>query len=223
MVVHFPDTNGIEEVAIAFRHFSTGQTHCGLLYRASDRSINMLHLQWHCDLHNESGVPAEYGWTVPAIPLERAKQVSQLCRLVWRKHPEIPYGFHYVPCKLFSLVDGSLELQEGMRGFTCATFVLAIFERCEMSLLELETWPHRESDEVWQAHMLAVMRRRTPHIDTRHIEGVAAEIGCLRYRPEEVAGACLVRNLPASFEEATASAQLVLRSLEQYYARKGIV
>ena len=69
---------------------------------------------------------------------------------------EIPYGFRYQP-QLIDSQTGAYTGRSSGEGFTCATFVMAVFKRMALTLLNSETWPNRENDRDWQSDLLRLL------------------------------------------------------------------
>jgi len=204
---------GVQHAAVAIRGSVGGQRHLGILHRDIDsNSVLMLHLAWHHQLRNESPKPA-YLWVDPAIHPRRLAQVAAICRLIWRMNQKggLPYGFS-PPNDCFDAKTGRYLLGPTQHGLTCATFVLAVFHRAGLQLVQYETWPiGREGDVEWQRNIVAMLQQGA---STEHIEAVSSELGAVRYRPEEVAGAVTMSALPVDFETAVDRGQQILDRLQ---------
>ncbi len=60
--------------------------------------------------------------------------------------------------------------------------------------------------------------------DPDYILQVQAEVGnCFRYRPEEVAGACLRKKYPVKFVRAILASVALVSAINKYYKRIGLV
>jgi hypothetical protein len=206
--------DSIRAVAVAIAAVDREQRHVGILHR--DRSlgeVQLLHLAWHYDLRNSRPKPC-YLWIDPPIPEARARQVAALCRRVSRSNIRgIPYAFS-APNDCFDPITAQFLLGPERRGLTCASFVLAIFDAAGLALVDHSTWPsRREADARWQQQVLAQLREvnATPE----HLEAVRSEIGNVRYRPEEVAGAAASESLPAPFPDARRRADAILEKLDR--------
>jgi hypothetical protein len=94
-------------------------------------------------------------------------------------------------------------------GLTCATFVLAVLRATGIELLDLAGWLPREDDLVRHGELLALLRG-DQRVAEEHVDAVAGEVNCIRYRPEEVVGAASYEDLPVAFANAQeAAAQIV--------------
>ena len=209
----------IPEVAVAIgRH--DPYLHTGVIYRSSANELRMLDLRMHLRIGN-SRPTRNFAWAVPNIPIEEARQIAGLCERIAETRPHVHYGFHYAP-SVFSVKDGSLQLGDNMIGLTCATFVLALFHSFNIRLVLEETWKPRESDAQWQEEILEWMARDGTRerlgIDDKYLQGNAKDIGCLRYRPEEVAGACLMDDIPVDFALAERIGKKVVKLADELRA-----
>ncbi|MFO0607980.1 MAG: hypothetical protein U0324_32750 [Polyangiales bacterium] len=181
--------------------------HCGVLYEAEGRRA-MLHLAWHKHLSVDD-VPShrtdKYAWVAPNLPRERGLAVAAICRRVWRRNQQrgIPYGLRYDATTFHR--TGELMLGRDELGLTCATFVLALFRQGGVELLRLEEWPARPDDLDRQRDLVARLRS-DPTVPREHCDAIEREIGTIRYRPTEVAGACASADLPCSFADASRAA-----------------
>jgi hypothetical protein len=177
----------IQFLALAFRKFPT-HTHAGIIYRDVDGEVFMLELRGPNELHREACRPS-VGWTIPTLKREELRLVAQMCDLVWTVHranQDIPYDIEYTRDGRFNANTGQLELGGKLKGLTCATFVLAVFNSFNIQLLELDSWQIRPDDIEWQ-HWIA---------ECFQDPGLAAKSPCLRYRPEEVVGVGLADSVP---------------------------
>lgn len=198
-------------VAVAIRFVTASQTHIGILHRdPQDDEVQLLHLAWHHALTNSR--PGDgYLWVDPAIHPARLRQVATICRQVWRANDRaIPYGFS-TPNDCFDEETGRFLLGPTRLGLTCASFVLAIFHRAGIPLIQYETWPaNRDGDAEWQQEVVAALEHSTPAASRAHVEAVRGEIGAVRFRPEEVAGSATAAKPPLAFESAAGLAEQLL-------------
>jgi hypothetical protein len=203
----------IRAVAIAIAALTGEQRHTGLLHRDEESGrVLMLDLQWHHRLRNET--PANrFLWVDPAAHPRRLAQVSDICRLIWRANQKggIPYGFS-PPTDCFDAQTGGYLFGPTALGLTCATFVLAVFHRAGLPLATYESWPtDRPGDKEWQERILQLLERTGAPAE--HVESIRNEVGCVRFRPEEVAGAATVSPLPADYDAASQRGQQILERL----------
>lgn len=209
------DLSEVQHVAVAFRIYDHG-THVGVIYRAEQGGPALLHLAWHHRLTSEHP-DAGYGWVQPPIHPSRARSLAGLCRLIWKRFNETGvayYAFRYA-ADAFDPTTGDALLGDSIHGLTCSTFVLAVFETFAIRLLDLDQWTSnpREDDRVAQERLLELLRRTGA--ERAHCEAVEQEIGCVRFRPEEVAGGSSASPLPASFAYAERAGVELIAALMQ--------
>lgn len=201
-------------IAICAVPSTSEQRHIGILHKESDSSdVKLLHLGWHYDLRDNTP-GSHYLWVDPAIPTPRLRQVAARCRQVFRANPNsIPYAFS--PSNdCFDDQTSKFLLGPTRHGLTCATFVLAVFETAGLRLAKHETWPdERAGDHEWQESIIADLENGTPPASPEHIAAIRDEVGSVRIRPEEVAGAATVSELPADFNIAAERADEILQRL----------
>lgn len=188
------------------------QRHIGILHKGTEsEEVLLLHLAWHHDLRNHPP-SVDYIWIDPDIHPARARQVSAFCRMVWRQNKKrIPYAFS-VPNDCFGASTGRFLFGDSRFGLTCSTFVIAVFQATGLYMLELDSWPTRPDDAVWQQQIIAALQKTGA--DPAHIAILTQEIGAVRFRPEEVGGAAAHAPWPARFEVASSIARLILRLLD---------
>lgn len=219
--LHLPNeshNDTVPHVAVAIANLPHG-THTGIVHRDPSQGFLLLEHAFHYDLRNDAP-SSEYGWVTPNIPLERARSVAGVCRLIWRRNSEgrnlgFPYALRHDSSSRFDTLTGTLVLGQQGKGLTCATFVLVVFNSCGLPLLDFVNWPFRDADEEWQRKIVEILRRKLCD-DIEHVEAVESEIGSSRFRCEEVAGACTVDELPASFSAAEEAGRRIVAELVAY-------
>lgn len=136
MLVPIKEFLGHEIISgIIISHVGGGQLHCGIAYK-SENQANALHLAWHYDLRDQ---PAEslyshgYYFTLPSIDTIRQRVIAAKChRISQAKDQGIPYGLLYEGATFDD--DGILRLEGNEHGLTCATFVMAVYASCGITL-----------------------------------------------------------------------------------------
>lgn len=196
---------------MAIKALDDSQRHIGILHRGSESDdVMMLELAWHHKLRN-SPPSNEYLWVDPPIPNVRARQVAAFCRKVWRQNEKrIPYAFS-LPNDCFDTTTGRFIGGGNMRGLTCATFVLAVFQATGLAMVEPDSWPRRSNDAEWQQKIIELLE--STDADPAHIELVREESDNVRFRPEEVAGAAAQSPWPVAFPVAHTTAEQILKRL----------
>jgi len=193
---------------------SAVHTHGGVLYqRSEDGAVRHLHLAWHHQLRDDDGLPEGTGWIMPALPVATLDDVAFAAELVAKRAAEqrVPYGLALERARLD---DSGVVVLDGERGLTCATFVMVVYAKAGVTLLERNTW-HSDRDEQRRAEDRAhqeqlVSYLRATHGAEEHAKRVSNEVGCTRFRAEEVAGATalLPRPVPYAVAEPTGRALL---------------
>lgn len=196
-------------------------SHTGVLFRDADENERYLHLRAHCYLELASSIEANTGWVTPGhLPEDRLNQVVAMCEQVWERNKKnIPYGFRY-DAATFSK-NGEITLGKDECGFTCATFVMAVFHSVGVELLVQSGWPERADDkerfeEILQMFEEHANEKRSSWGEEKyeawmgHLDVLRKQTSAPRFRPLEVAGGSM-GELPAGFEQAESAA----RALEQ--------
>lgn len=180
-------------------------THIGLLCRdATGTRIKFFHLAFHEDLRTEDDVSKCYLWVEAKVEEEQANIVAAQARLIYGKNHMggIPYGFS--PYGGYFGAKGEIHWSAAGNGLTCATFVLAVFDRSGIQLVNGETWPVGRADDIkFQREMVERVRAESG-ATASHIKGMKADIGQVRFRVMEVAGAVAADQYPVDFATADA-------------------
>jgi hypothetical protein len=194
---------------IGIRRIDRNQFHVGIFYRNRDtREDRILHLAFHCDLRDQLlEEDLRYYWVIPNLPEMRQVQISALCRLVVRNNAgSIPYGLRYNRSTFFTQ-QGELIVGTECSGLTCATFIIAVFERAGVRLVNIHDWPTRDEDKQWHNEIISVLETECEHVE--HVNRVKKEYGCSRFRPQEVCASILFEPKPAEFIDIETSAKQI--------------
>lgn len=188
--------------------------HIGVLYRVTtEQPVQLLHLAWHNALRSDQ-VKSDYVcWVRPMIREDRAMAIAALCRRIWRQNEagRVPYGFS-APTQFFDPAGRQLSGPAKI-GLTCASFVLAVFDAAGFPLIRYETWPPPSPEDVdRQRGLLAALREAG--VNPEHLSACEAEVGSVRYRPEDVAGAGTAETFPTTYSYAAGVGTDILRLLD---------
>lgn len=191
------------------------QLHCGIVYKYQNK-FNAIHLAWHYFLKHDGNPNCfpKYLFVKSNIHQYRQNSIAAMCRLILNLQNEIPipYGLLYSGGSFTK--EGILCLDSRENGLTCATFVLAVFKSCDIQLIDIDRWEQRDSDSEWHKSIIESLQRTKVcyNISDLHIENVNREVGCARFRPEEVAISSAFKEIPAQSKDIIKQGE-VLRSM----------
>lgn len=194
------------DLAVMLRTTRRGQLHTGVV-TLQDNSLTVLHLGWHNQLfQNEVGSNDMLAVVAPVhthVPPMRRRAIATLCRRVWTKvaNGGLPYAFTEG-----SQLNSQGDFEPGTHtppGFTCATFVLALFAAAHYPLTTGQ-WPAPSTADVaWQQH---IAHELTP-VAQDHAIALHAAVGkAPRHHPAEVTCAAAADGHPVTWEQLHCSA-----------------
>lgn len=159
--------------------------HTGMLFPNPGAPI-LLDLATHMRVRSALAGP-EYGWTTPRLSVFEQGTIGTISRKVALEYVSngLPYSIQLLA--KFTR-DGIAVLGELGGGFTCATFVLAIFEAGDIALLDSKTWIIDQVDldyQKWLLDEFLPSQGATPDF----ISEQRKNPGSYRFRPEDVAAA----------------------------------
>lgn len=194
-------------------------THSGIVYRSDDLGgTAYLHLGGHLHLSQEP--ESRHILAVPDMYQEDQEYLAGVCRMIYPRlgRRALPYSFEYDPDLLFDPTTGALASPVNERGFSCATFVAAVFRSTGNPLVNLPTWPTEATadDRAARAEVLRWWRASGRfHLLARANE-IEPSIGARRVSPEQVIGACLMgrHRRPVSHRRCDASGRQVRAILD---------
>lgn len=195
-----------ELAAIGVTRVNEGHYHIGVVYEDPSGSSKILHLALHVDLRSDQNFE-RYGWLSPRVSVVQQALVSDLCALVYDRFSqgkvELQYAFEAVT-KIAK--DGTLSAKGPGTGFTCSTFVMALFEAHDILLIDVSTWPDPDSaDERRQLEIVELIEGRVRARGTyeryaAHIKELRKSTGkAKRFKPEEVQAASVIQPPPAEY------------------------
>ncbi len=168
--------------------------HSAIIYRCEDRTLRAIDFSLEGDITSDSPEQKlqRFAWAVPQLHERQLRQVAAYCESVGKQRSRFTYSFAFN--SLVQLADSSdgFVIEGGTEGFTCATFVLAIFQRLRLPLIDLRGWYNEPEDEPWQESTLSLLRGLQARLglSDQSLAARAAEIPCLRFPPHAVIGAC---------------------------------
>lgn len=204
----------IAAVGLAYHKYGG---HCGLYYENRDGKIELLHLVWHNKLRSEP--PSAFYEDIDSrFPRRERFVISDLSRLIFEKYESEGLRFAVTRNDGF-LPNGRLKLDEPGTGFSCATFVKAIFDAAGLPLIDSKTWPVADNaDRKWFASHVDAMGRSFPAArDQDHISRLDVACKWSRYRPEQVAFAAKIAPPAAKYSAVKIPAELLLREVMRHH------
>ena len=214
------DDNFLFAVAVG-KPFNS-QPHCAILYHWEGKIctldfINQKVRSSHtiADFGHEGYLYVKYNQD--SIANAFAMQIPAVCELVREKNDGIFYGINFSESRFDS--KGNLILATGELGLTCATFVMAVLERSlGIQLIDQATWEARDEDAEWQKITLELLRnknaRNPGYYPDELISQYQENIGCFRYRPEEVGSATSSDTIPATYDYCEEKGCQLVEALE---------
>jgi hypothetical protein len=164
----------------------------------------------------------DYAWAVPDFHPMLLGQIAAMCEAMEQRPPRFKYCFTFEAGTHLVLRGEDFVISNGSDGFTCSTFVLAVFHTKRMPLLRMDTWIIREQDAAWQRSALGVLRRNKQvlGVSDQDLAKREQEIPCLRFTPLDVIGSCRVGGHPCECEITRQSGDEVGAWIDQSHATR---
>lgn len=187
------------------------QRHCGIVFNLHNE-LRILHLATHNKVQCDRDFGTFLCWIKPEMHPALQEAFCAYLEIVGESvdggKNEIPYGFLYDEYAHIE-PDGTLILGGKECGLTCATYVLTLFASKGFRLVDLDSWTSREEDKPWFIQIIKLFfehflgNQRMSH---SHFKRLLSEIGCPRYRPEEIAVSSALYTRQAAKTDAIRSA-----------------
>lgn len=212
-------------LGIAITNIGEGR-HVGLLYRL-DNSIRLLHLGWHRDLKDEQ-VDAAFDYLWAPIDLIKEEQIALAGMAaevsVNTKPTDFRYGIDWLHVENEGVFDkdNKIIIYPVGKGVTCATFLYGLLKSWGYMVVDSKTWQVMPGDEEWQKLIFFYLNQSTSDDAREQAKALKDDIGALRLRPEQLAGACATNSedWPVPFENACSLAKEVIAQLAKEKARR---
>jgi hypothetical protein len=154
-------------------------------------------MQWE-DTLEVRDVPARYFWALVRLEPHEVLAVCEFIELIVEKRRRVPwpYSFIYNP----EGFDATGQLRSGV-GLTCATFIVGIFERLKLSIVDLTTWRERRvQDTKFRDRIIqAASENGMAHMAAR----LMAEKPNFRLKPWELCASATANKYPVKFVQVT--------------------
>lgn len=212
-------------VGIALRQTTACTAHAGIVYRTLASSLRFLHFANHETLRDDPCAGrSRYVYAIPLLKSEDEEFLAGFCERVFRANQDgkLPYSFEFDPNLGFDRETGLAVLNHRI-GFTCSTFVVALFRSAGNPLVQPITWPRTAgaSDIAARRYVLNAWRQSGP-VDLRErADEIEPTIRTMRIGPEQVAGACLQGKLPTGYYRADANGRRILQRFTDQFGPPG--
>jgi hypothetical protein len=196
--------------------------HTGIIFRGNTSSVYAIHLLGHRYLGK--GRPPEGCWIIQIdVPRIRISSITGLLRMVMKKYrfggPS--YGFSSPEREWFTAFGTVVPHKPG-EGLTCTSMVIALFKSAGFPLIDLETWPSRNSDQQRKINWVLRNQERRPEMREEErlqfdaIAALKAENRCLML---EMLGAAYDHEHPTAFVRAKSLGQSLRPQICIHFAR----
>jgi hypothetical protein len=205
------DQSQVGAIAVALAITEWGR-HTGVIARAGTR-IDLIHLAAHERLLYEPFDATKYSWVNPQVTETDGRIIASLARKVAVAYRQ--GGLPYALKKSAAIAaDGTVIFGSSGSGFTCATFVLALFEGVNIRLISDADWQVLEEDVTWQLDVISLMRA-SGVVDENHLLAQESSVGSYRFRPEDVAAAAMIADSsPNNFATIRPLAEALIGELQ---------
>lgn len=203
--------------------------HLGVLtYESEATDPRYIHLAFHSMLKNDGFDVVDnnrhFIILCPSLDEDEQLQLAIRTKKVFDKNKhKVPYSIAYGQPPFFDH-DGQVTEQSAHEtGFTCATFVMSLFNDMGYDIIDLNSWQIRDDDGDWQEEIVKTMAWHQSHNpalypDKSHVANQNKFIRTAhRYRPEEVAASAHVHEFePIEFNQAVELGQSVVRKMREF-------
>lgn len=202
-------------VGIAIARTQSGH-HVGFVYRNSEQ-LRLVHLAWHHILKDEAFNGHDCYLSASAeFEAAEAIALAGILANVERSVGEVPYGIDWETADdCFSAKGELIPLPVG-KGLTCTTFLDAVLRSNGYKVVDRDTWEPQAGDKEWGEGIIESLRSH--EVDDAHVSAVRNDIGKIRLRPEQFAGAFAgaQERWPVSHPDARQLGEIVLGTISEY-------
>lgn len=197
------------QLGVGIKAIRKQRHHVGLLYKKEDSPPRFLHLAWHHRLVDEA-LPPDYLIGFSQLDAMNKGYMVAYVSQVAKSPSEIPYSISFDGGYYFDDAGNYVPKPLGM-GLTCATFIMTLYEKNGLQLIDFSTWSSRTDDVIWQREIIDMLRKDGASLE--HIDVLESNIGAARVRPEEIAAAVISEEAPIDFKAAKKLAAEILKDV----------
>ncbi len=213
--VFLPATpHAIEHLAVGMSAPTARQNHAMILFRSTKKTLQILELiidvDWHANVVARDYDPQErLAWAVPQLPPRVLRNIARDCEQIATKPVRTYYGFRFYKITALQNSSGTWSIT-GAIGLTCATLVLAMFNKNGFPLVDVDDWRADADDAQWQSKFadrierefaaMGVLGHTLTADEREYLEQNRADIPCTRFRPEDVIASCRCDAHPSKFD-----------------------
>lgn len=206
--------------------FGERYPHSAIIYRDQNQLLSLLEFHFNGQIASNQSQQrfSEFAWAVPNLKVDALENIAEFCELIRLSAPKLRYGFRFLEDSLLAQNGATVCLQGTSVGLTCATFVLAIFKRLGINLLQLDTWQFRDEDEKWQQRYFKVLKKNPSAYNhtAQSIAQVQQELisPCARYKPQEVFASGMTEKCKLDFDTAQLLGIRIWEGLNRLYTHR---
>ena len=194
-------------IAVAINGDNDGP-HCGIVYTSLSGAICL------CETVIEGAIqvrklPNHFYWTPTNLEPDEALQIMVFIEFVTAENrTPVPYSFIY-PDDAFDAVG---RIRAGV-GFTCATFVSAIFDHFKYNIVDVTTWrARRVQDPQFRSRIIELAENDGYSVAAARLRMEAEHF---RLKPWELFGSATHSRYPVRFVQARKLAKIVTKLMRK--------
>jgi hypothetical protein len=156
-------------------------------------------------------LPDEFFWTTVKLDPQEVLQIAVFVELVIEREKTypLPYSFIYTPDGF----DAAGRISQGV-GFTCATFVVAIFDRLKFHVVDLASWRVRPKQDARFRDRIIRLANKLGYNELA--ARLKTEPYDFRLKPWELCGSAAHNRYPVRFCQAKKFAKVVSKLVRKY-------
>lgn len=214
-------------VSIGCSDPTNGQLHIGILYEIEtspydenenedeneDKQVKFLHFAQDRRLLNGEPCNGYLSFNLPHLLPEEKTHIAAICETLYNQNQKsIPYSVIFDESSFDE--DGNFKLEEDYSGLTCATFVIKVFQKEKIYLINPSSWDATKEDKEWQKSIVEILKNANRiSLPTYQLILAKVDAGVPRFRPEEIASAAILDGRPHVRKNLTQTASKIKKML----------
>lgn len=187
-------TVAFESICIAIKNVKANQNHVGLLFNdpTENNEVRLLHFWWNNQLLKDTITSDYICLEIQGIDeIEKQHLITVFCMIYNANQHCMPYGVYADNDAMFD--DNFRFDHDGYSGLTCVNFIIKIFERQKIHVIDFRQWNHEDSDTEWQNSIMTKVAKDV-NVNCQYVEFQVKKIKSkvARVKPEELAAALAI-------------------------------